>query len=58
MAAEIESEFGVKSELIAGSGGRFEVVADGQLVFSKNEQGRFPENDEVVAALTKLGVNR
>ena len=58
MAAEIESSFGVKSELIPSQGGCFEVVADGQLVFSKNEQKRFPESEEVIAELTKLGVNR
>jgi len=58
LAAEIESSFGVKSELIPSQGGCFEVVADGQLIFSKNEQDRFPENAEVIAGLTKLGVTR
>jgi selenoprotein W-related protein len=58
LAAEIESSFGVKSELIPSKGGCFEVVADGQLVYSKNELDRFPENAEVIASLTKLGVNR
>jgi hypothetical protein len=27
------------------------VLADGQLVFSKQQVGRFPEHDEIVAAL-------
>jgi len=27
------------------------VIADGQLVFSKQQQGRFPEHDEIVTAL-------
>jgi hypothetical protein len=27
------------------------VVADGRLVFSKEQQGRFPEHDEILAAL-------
>jgi hypothetical protein len=27
------------------------VIADGRLVFSKQQQGRFPEDDEVLAAL-------
>jgi selenoprotein W-related protein len=58
LAAEIESMFRVKPELIPSQGGCFEVVADGQLVFSKKELDRFPENEEVIAALTKLGVNR
>jgi selT/selW/selH-like putative selenoprotein len=29
----------------------FEVVRDGELVFSKKEQGRFPEDSEVLALL-------
>lgn len=40
--------------MIPGSGGVFDVVADGQLVFSKKQVGRFPENAEVLAALSKL----
>jgi hypothetical protein len=27
------------------------VIADGQLVFSKQTEGRFPEHDEILAAL-------
>tara|TARA_Y100001933_G_C18880709_1_gene513884 strand:+ start:692 stop:856 length:165 start_codon:yes stop_codon:yes gene_type:complete len=33
--------------LIPSSGGVFEVVIDDQLVFSKKELGRFPENLEI-----------
>jgi len=51
LAAEIQSKFGVESELIPSKGGVFDVVADGKLVFSKHETGRFPEPDEVLAAL-------
>jgi selT/selW/selH-like putative selenoprotein len=36
---------------VKGRGGVFDVVADGKLVFSKHAAGRFPEDDEVVAAL-------
>ena len=32
-------------------GGVFEVSVDGQLVFSKKKEGRFPELDEVLAHL-------
>ena len=36
----------------AGARGRqFDVAADGRLVFSKGETGRFPEDGEVLAAL-------
>ena len=51
MAAEIEREFGVKAELIAGAGGIFDVEADGDMLYSKFETGVFPEHDEVLAAL-------
>jgi selenoprotein W-related protein len=37
--------------LVKGSGGIFDVVADGKKVFSKHETGRFPEPDEIVAML-------
>jgi selT/selW/selH-like putative selenoprotein len=36
---------------VKGEGGIFDVEADGRLVFSKHEAGRFPEEDEVLAAL-------
>jgi len=42
-------------ELIAGSGGIFEVVADGRLVFSKKQKGRFPEGGEIVRLLSGQG---
>jgi len=31
---------------------QFDVVADGEVVFSKQREGRFPEEDEILAALT------
>jgi hypothetical protein len=34
-----------------GKPGQFDVVAEGRLVFSKGSAGRFPDEDEVVAAL-------
>lgn len=37
--------------LIPSSGGIFEVRVDGQVVFSKDEAGRFPEKGEVIAAM-------
>ena len=58
LAAEIESNFGVSPELIPGAGGCFEVVVNGQLIFSKNQDKRFPNDGEVVAAITELGANQ
>lgn len=54
MAAAIQDEFGVQPELIEGGGGIFDVKADGKLVFSKHDTGRFPEHDEVLDALEKF----
>lgn len=34
--------------MIPGSGGVFDVSADGELLFSKHEVGRFPENEEIL----------
>lgn len=37
--------------LVPGSGGIFEVEVDGRVVFSKHDEGRFPEHDEILARL-------
>ena len=37
--------------MIRGRGGVFDVVRDGELVFSKHAEGRFPEESEILAAL-------
>ena len=39
------------SKLIAGHGGIFDVKVDGELVFSKHELERFPEEGEVAGAI-------
>ena len=41
----------MKPELIKGDNGIFDVHVDGDLIFSKDQTGRFPEDDEVVALL-------
>jgi len=33
---------------VRGKGGQFEVELDGQLIFSKKQQGRFPDAREVI----------
>ena len=40
-----------ESELIAGHGGVFEVIVDGDLLFSKKSLGRFPDDGEVLALI-------
>jgi selT/selW/selH-like putative selenoprotein len=48
LAAEIKKSRGIDATLIKGSGGQFEVVLDGQLIFSKKKMGRFPDASEVL----------
>jgi predicted Rdx family selenoprotein len=42
---------GFDAEVIPGGKGQFDVLAEGRLVYSKHETGRFPEDGEVLAAL-------
>ena len=51
MAATIKDQTGVESELIPGGGGIFDVVVDGEMIFSKHEVDRFPEPDEILSKL-------
>jgi predicted Rdx family selenoprotein len=41
------------AEMIEGEKSQYDVVADGDLVFSKQREGRFPDTAEVVAALPR-----
>jgi len=53
LADEIKKEINdVHVEFIKGSGGEFEVVKDGELIFSKRKEGRFPDSSEIVAKLS------
>jgi predicted Rdx family selenoprotein len=45
------TEEGHDATVVEGAKSQYDVVADGTLVFSKQREGRFPEEDEVVAAL-------
>ena len=47
MRESIEKQFGVKAELIKGSGGVFEVSLNNSLIFSKKDLGRFPNENEI-----------
>lgn len=48
-----EYEYNLTSlELIPSGGGAFEVKLDDTLIFSKHQEGRFPEHDEVLKHLS------
>jgi predicted Rdx family selenoprotein len=42
---------GIEARDIAGGKGQFDVLRDGEVVFSKQQAGRFPEHDEILAAV-------
>jgi predicted Rdx family selenoprotein len=43
---------GIEAVDIPGEKSQFDVLRDGELVFSKQQEGRFPENAEVVELLS------
>ena len=51
---ELSNKFGINSELIESSGGVFEIKANGHLIFSKKQLGRFPNQDEIVKFIEDL----
>ena len=51
MAARITEATGAEPELIRGDGGVFDVTRDDELLFSKHDEGRFPEESEILALL-------
>ncbi|MEP7224377.1 MAG: Rdx family protein [Actinomycetota bacterium] len=38
--------------VVSGEKSQFDVVADGNLIFSKQKEGRFPEHDEIIRSLS------
>lgn len=50
MAAALKRELAVQVELVAGSGGIFEVKVDGRVVAAKRGVS-FPDEGEIVAAV-------
>lgn len=49
----MRQRYGAEVELIAGSGGVFEVRVDGELLFSKQRLNRFPAEGELEALLER-----
>ena len=53
LAQELKKHFSIDADLIASGGGVFEVVKNGELIFSKKKLGRFPEDNEIVNLIEK-----
>jgi selT/selW/selH-like putative selenoprotein len=51
LAASIKDALGIDTEVVVGARGQFDVVADGDLLFSKQAEERFPEPDEIITAI-------
>jgi selenoprotein W-related protein len=51
LAAEIKKQKGIDVQLVKGKNGVFDVFKDESLVFSKYEQNRFPEIDDLLDKL-------
>ena len=45
------TEAGHDAVALEGAKSQYDVIADGALVFSKQREGRFPEDDEILRAL-------
>lgn len=52
MSAEIQNICDIEVELVAGSGGVFDVIQDGEILFSKHNTGRFPAAGEITRLMT------
>jgi predicted Rdx family selenoprotein len=46
------NERGISASVVEGAKSQYDVLSDGELVFSKQREGRFPEEDEVVSLLS------
>ncbi|PLX76008.1 MAG: hypothetical protein C0614_10405 [Desulfuromonas sp.] len=51
MAALLKKHCSINAELIKSSGGVFEVVVDGRLIYSKKETGEFPDEMKLIKGL-------
>jgi selT/selW/selH-like putative selenoprotein len=55
LAATLRDRFGAEVELVEGEKGVFDVIVDGELVFSKHARGRFPTEQEILQKLERPG---
>jgi len=49
----LKKHYGVDVELIGSTGGVFEVVVDGELVYSKKATGEFPDEQQLLDQLDR-----
>lgn len=44
--------------MVPSDGGKFELTLDGEILFSKKKEGRFPTNEEIIALLDRALARR
>jgi selT/selW/selH-like putative selenoprotein len=49
--AAVLQRAGHEADALEGEKSQYDVVADGAVVFSKQREGRFPEDDEILALI-------
>ena len=49
----VKDRFKTNIDLVASSGGVFEITIDDKLVFSKKKEGRFPTDNELMELVRK-----
>ena len=54
LAKLVVDRFGIAARLIPGAGGVFDVVVDGKKLFSKHDESRFPDEDDLLDELADL----
>ena len=47
------NESGFTAAAVEGAQSQFDVISDGKLLFSKQERGRFPEEEEILELLRR-----
>jgi len=53
LAENIKETYSYETELDKQGGGVYDVFADGELIYSKHAEGRFPENEEIIELIKK-----
>jgi selT/selW/selH-like putative selenoprotein len=51
LAGKLKKNFEIEASLIEGAGGIFDVKLNDELVYCKHETGKFPDEEDLIAAL-------
>ena len=51
----MKKNLGAEIELVAGSNGVFDISLDGNMIYSKFEEGRFPHTGDILARVKEEG---